>query len=127
MGDPVLELGAKISRATRRGNEGHDVILDSIDRSSQRRFRPCASNIDGARGSAPGRSAALATCACFSPRTSCSTFTSSEVARIVDPHVHQEPVHLRLGQRIGALPLDRVLRRQHHEERRQPVALAPRR
>ena len=39
------------------------------------------------------------------------------VLRIADQHLQQEAVDLRLGQRIRALGLDRVLRR-HHEERR---------
>ena len=37
--------------------------------------------------------------------------------------LQQEPVELRLGQRIGALLLDRVLRRQHVERPRQDAAL----
>ncbi len=36
-------------------------------------------------------------------------------AGVADPHLEHEPVELRLGQRVGALVLDRVLRRQHHE------------
>ena len=39
------------------------------------------------------------------------------VLRIADEHLQQEAVDLRLGQRIRALGLDRVLRG-HHEERR---------
>ncbi len=35
--------------------------------------------------------------------------------RVVDEHLEQEAVDLRLGQRVGALGLDRVLRRQHQE------------
>ena len=38
------------------------------------------------------------------------------VLRVVDQHLEHEAVDLRLGQRIRALRLDRVLRR-HHEER----------
>ena len=38
------------------------------------------------------------------------------LARVVDQHLHHEAVDLRFGQRIGALGLDRVLRR-HDEER----------
>jgi hypothetical protein len=37
--------------------------------------------------------------------------------RIADAHVHQEAVELRLGQREGALLLDRVLRGHHQEQR----------
>ena len=42
-------------------------------------------------------------------------------ARVADPQAHQEPVELRLGQRIGALELDRVLRRDHEERARERV------
>ena len=44
--------------------------------------------------------------------------------RIIDVDLHQEAVELRLGQRIGAFLLQRVLRRQHMERRRQVVARA---
>ena len=37
--------------------------------------------------------------------------------RVAERDAHQEPVHLRLGQRIGAVVLGRVLRRDHHERR----------
>ena len=36
-------------------------------------------------------------------------------ARVADPDPEQEPVELRLRERIGALVLDRVLRREHEE------------
>jgi hypothetical protein len=42
---------------------------------------------------------------------------------VADVDLQQEAVELRLGQRIGALLLDRVLRRQHMEGPRQVVAL----
>ena len=45
---------------------------------------------------------------------------------IADVDLQQEAVELRLGQRIGALLLDRVLGRQHVEGLRQVVALARR-
>ncbi|SLM49057.1 protein of unknown function [Nitrospira japonica] len=35
---------------------------------------------------------------------------------IIDQHLHQEPVELRLRQGIGAFLLDGILRRQHHEQ-----------
>ena len=44
--------------------------------------------------------------------------------RIVDVDLHQEAVELRFGQRIGAFLLQRVLRRQHMERRRQVVPRA---
>jgi hypothetical protein len=44
---------------------------------------------------------------------------------ISDLNVQQEPVELRLGQRIGAVLLDRVLRRHHHEQLGQAEACAP--
>ena len=44
---------------------------------------------------------------------------SSVAARIADHDLEHEPVDLRLGQRIGALLLDRVLRGQHEERLRQ--------
>ncbi|MNH26187.1 hypothetical protein D3C79_862210 [compost metagenome] len=37
--------------------------------------------------------------------------------------LHQEPVHLRLGQWVGTFLLDGVLGRQHHEQARHRVAL----
>ena len=40
------------------------------------------------------------------------------VGRVVDDELEHEPVDLRLGQRIRALGLDRVLRREHQERRR---------
>ena len=45
--------------------------------------------------------------------------------RVADPRAQDEPVELRLRQRIGALVLDRVLRRDHHERRRQPPGRPP--
>ena len=42
---------------------------------------------------------------------------------VADAQPQQEAVELRLGQRIGALELDRVLRRDHHERARQLVRL----
>ena len=44
--------------------------------------------------------------------------------RIIDVDLHQEAVELRFGQRIGAFLLQRVLRREHMERRRQVVARA---
>ena len=44
--------------------------------------------------------------------------------RVGDIDLHEEAVKLGLGQRIGALLLQRVLGRQHMERRRQRVALA---
>jgi hypothetical protein len=44
--------------------------------------------------------------------------------RIVDADLEQEAVELRLGQRVGAFLLDRVLRGEHHEGRRERVRLA---
>ena len=41
--------------------------------------------------------------------------------RVADVDLQQEPVELRLGQRVGAFLLDRVLRRQHVERPRQRV------
>ena len=42
---------------------------------------------------------------------------------IADAQAQQEAVELRFGQGIGAFELDRVLRRDHHERRRQRVGL----
>ena len=44
--------------------------------------------------------------------------------RIADQHLEHEPVDLRLGQRVRALRLDRVLGRHHEERIGQPVGLA---
>ena len=46
-------------------------------------------------------------------------------ARVVDEDLHQEAVDLRLGQRVGALGLDRVLGRHHDERQRAPVNVVP--
>jgi hypothetical protein len=46
------------------------------------------------------------------------------LARVADHELHHEAVDLRLGQRVGALLLDRVLRRQHQERVRQPPRVA---
>ena len=45
-------------------------------------------------------------------------------AGIADDDLHHEPVDLRLGQRVGALGLDRVLGRHHEERAGHRVALA---
>ena len=42
-----------------------------------------------------------------------------DVRRLLDDDLHQEAVALRLGQRVDALGLDRVLRREHEERVRQ--------
>jgi hypothetical protein len=42
---------------------------------------------------------------------------------IADDHLHQEPVDLGLGQRVGAVGLDRVLGGQDQERGRHPKAL----
>ena len=42
---------------------------------------------------------------------------------VADAQAHEEAVELGLGQGIGALELDRVLRRDHHERRRQRVGV----
>ena len=44
--------------------------------------------------------------------------------RILDIDVHQETVHLRLGQRVGTFLLNRVLRCHDHEQRRHLVRCA---
>ena len=44
---------------------------------------------------------------------------SSSNDGIIDHHLEHEAVHLRFGQRIGAFLLDRILRGQHEERRRQ--------
>ncbi len=48
-----------------------------------------------------------------------------EPGRIVHPHLEKKPVELRLGQRIGAFLLDRVLGGEHQERRWQRVGRAP--
>ena len=53
-----------------------------------------------------------------------STITNSSVgAGVADDDLHHEPVDLRLGQRIGALGLDRVLGGHHQERPRHAVGL----
>ena len=44
--------------------------------------------------------------------------------RIIQQHLEHEAVHLRFGQRIGAFLVNRVLRGQHQERRRQRHRLA---
>lgn len=48
-------------------------------------------------------------------------FPLSLAARITHPNPHQEPVQLRLRQRIGAVMFNRVLRGNHHERLREPM------
>ena len=50
-----------------------------------------------------------------------SRISNSAAIGVVDLETHQEPVELRFGQGIGAFVLDRVLRGDHHEGRRQLV------
>ena len=45
--------------------------------------------------------------------------------RVVDVHLHEEAIELRLGQRVGALVLEGVLRRQHQERVGQRVRVSP--
>jgi hypothetical protein len=45
------------------------------------------------------------------------------VGRILDQQLEHEAIHLRFRQRVGALLLDRILGRQHHERFRQFVRL----
>ena len=52
---------------------------------------------------------------------------SSSSLGIIDEDVEHEAVQLGLGQRIGALLLDGVLRGQHEERLGQPVPLRRRR
>ena len=53
-----------------------------------------------------------------------STCHSSVRARVADGHAQQEAVELRLGQRVGAFVLDRVLRREDEERRPELACLA---
>ena len=53
--------------------------------------------------------------------------SSSSLRRVADADLEHEPVELRLGQRIRAFLLDRVLRREHEERLGQLVRLAGRR
>ena len=46
------------------------------------------------------------------------------LVRVAHRQPHHEPVALRLGEGVGALHLDRVLGREHHERERQLVGLA---
>ena len=84
-------------------------------------------------------SAAAPPSAGLSSVATCSTFSRSPtlpsvtwrtmrrllgLARVVDPHLEQEAVELRLGQRVGAFLLDRVLRGEHHERRLERERLA---
>ncbi|MEY2516627.1 MAG: hypothetical protein QOJ89_3985, partial [bacterium] len=43
--------------------------------------------------------------------------------RVLDEQLEEEAVDLRLGQRVGALGLDRVLRREHEKRARDVVGL----
>ena len=47
------------------------------------------------------------------------------VRRLLHDDVHEEPVALRLGQRVHALGLDRVLRGEHEERRRAAAGSCP--
>ncbi len=66
----------------------------------------------------PGRSASKP------PSTRVEDALLHPLLGIADEHLHQEPVELRLGQRVRALELDRVLRREHREGLRQRVGRA---
>ena len=56
----------------------------------------------------------------------CRTIACSSSGRKVDADLEQEAVELRLGQRVGAFLLDRVLRGEHHERRLAAGAACPR-
>ena len=72
--------------------------------------------------------------------TTCASSTSSDgplepavehlelvpARRVADAHPQQEAVELRLGQRVGALLLDRVLRCEYEERRLEQDACGPR-
>ena len=97
-----------------------------------RRTAYCMSDgIDVDRGGT--RAAARASCSVVatgarrrarSPVTRCDDDELLLLARIADQHLHHEAVDLRLGQRVGALGLDRVLRRHDEERLRHAVRLA---
>ncbi len=57
----------------------------------------------------------------------CEIHNPAEIAarRKIHQQLHQKPVELRFGQRIGALHLDRILCCHHQEWRRQRIGVFP--
>jgi hypothetical protein len=71
------------------------------------------------RASACGESTSRTSAADTSERSTDRDLVA--VVRVADHELEHEAVDLRLGQRVGALGLDRVLRRQHEERQRHVV------
>ena len=85
----------------------------------------CARAAAMSAASATGRTPAAAVSCGSRPRSwRASTSCSCGGARVADRQLEQEPVELRLGQRVGALVLDRVLRGDDDERVGQRVRLA---
>ena len=109
--EPVL------ARAARRGG---DVDGPADQRRDRRRPpSPAAAVPSAPRATAPGRAPGAAS----SERA--TTVSSSSWRRVVDEDLQHEAVDLRLRQRIGALRLDRVLRREHEERPRHRERVVP--
>ena len=109
----------ELARRARRGDDVDDVALDRIG------------DVHAARAPAASRRASARRRPARAPprprRARCRRAEHLDlvVARgVADRRPDEEPVELRLGQRVRALVLDRVLRRQHDERRREHARLA---
>ena len=95
-----------------RADQVDEVALDRVrrragrHRARARRTRACCGIVAGAPGAC-----AVAVAVLLARARGAGSLRSSSARRVVDEHLHQEAVELRLGQRVGALLLDRVLRR----------------
>ena len=115
--DVALELGQAVRLGRPRGRRQPDGVLD------QRRVDVDAVGRLLHREQAVGRQHLLDGRAARPVIR--STMTNSSVgARVADEDLEHEPVDLRLGQRVRALGLDRVLGRQHEERARDLERLA---
>ncbi len=104
---PLVGGGLRPGAAHQRQDRVHHLLADR-----QRRTSACAAS------SSPGASTGCARSR-GAPVVASSMARSAAASGIGEVHLQQEAVELGLGQRIGALLLDRVLRRQHVERGRQ--------
>ncbi len=109
--DQRLELVQPVARRVARGVGERDGVADhvAVDEHAlrDRRGSARAASIGSRSRTSGGRADGAADDRRLLPH-----------ARVVDEQLEQEAVDLRLGQRIGALGLDRVLRGEHEERRR---------
>ena len=106
--------GGQAEAAARRAADPHRVVDDALVDADLR-----GEVLQREQLAAPRCTRCTVSSGSCSPRWPCVVRTTIAdfvaVRRIADLDLEQEAVELRLGQRIGALGLDRVLRRQHEE------------